>query len=985
MDFEEARQGIEQLAGLVEEVVPDLAALPPPESPGAKLLSEIEERERLHTESLIRTARTSANEVARAVDTLRRWMTERMIVRVIGAGRAKLAGAIPANRLAHGGARLYIVDDLVPMPHTYRAGGVIAVSASGKTPTVLEALRKARAASSGIVVVGIAMHDAKQFRELCDVFIGIRPSDKPNPLRALADLEEYVISRLLDAIVVAAGKAAGYDETAWRLGHENLGPTGPYDVAGEQKEDDERLAYDPSGGDTDRSRTLSEILKAIENRRALGSNALLLHGELGVGKRTFAWRALSVVRAEAENYGFSDTIQLSSYCRPWRETAKALALMCKVEASGDRANHNEAIQESLIAWFDEHPTLLVLDNVNQEDSLFASFRDRWTSVQASYLIMTSGDAPVTEEVSRRSSIPITGIGGYPAQKLVDASPHERNRKEYRKVLLDASSGNPQKLLYVSSREFTDRELERSLADLDGDGSDVVKRLRAIQRERLPIGPLIGLAMLRTTEFDIEILEYIWDGLDCGGAARYRRFLTLLNESNILTPTDGSRMRLNAHVQAEVRKAHEYGLFPVHTTEPQHFIAQYHRERFARAVSEQTFTTAALDDLESYTYHSVKYGKVEEAQEYVLAQLRPFFLAGLAGAAIPTLIHLQRSLGERKKHSEPIRVQRAEVEAELGHAFKDEGDYDVAIEHFNRALELLKVDDESGMSDRPDELLSLIYHYLGVAFSQTGRTRESWQAYSEGVRGALEGVWTELDALSLGYLAYEVKFHDSTLAQRIAQASVAIAKKLAADRTDKTVLVKNLCSFGQILSFAGRTKESNDVFADAFAVVAGNDEIGLRERGRLYVNAAVTAIAGEDWERARQLLGKADKALSGGGDPRRRAMAYAYRSIVDFRDEPANEAADDANARRSAAREKMATAMREHEACGAYREMIYELLALAWMEGRPTALGLVAGDSSYPPALRDAAKSLSTGGMDTSVFERFWEEQYAPALLDHSGG
>jgi hypothetical protein len=81
-----------------------------------------------------------------------------------------------------------------------------------------------------IQTLGIAAHNATQFASLCDVFIGIQtpPSDYPNPLSALADVEEYIISEILDGLVVLAGKKIGFDDLAWRQGHEDIGPTGPY-------------------------------------------------------------------------------------------------------------------------------------------------------------------------------------------------------------------------------------------------------------------------------------------------------------------------------------------------------------------------------------------------------------------------------------------------------------------------------------------------------------------------------------------------------------------------------------------------------------------------------------------------------------------------------------------------------------------------------------------------------------------------------------
>ena len=180
---------------------------------------------------VLNTVKRQVTQIDAAIDTFLRWMTEGSIVRIVGAGRARLAASIPANRLAHGGARVYVQDDFVPMPHTIRGGGIIAASASGTTRSVLEVMESARKEGRDMQIVGIAADGAAEFRKHCDMFIGIaeEPLDVKNPLRALADSEEYVISLVLDAIVVAAGRKGGFVDTLWRLGHENLGATGPYD------------------------------------------------------------------------------------------------------------------------------------------------------------------------------------------------------------------------------------------------------------------------------------------------------------------------------------------------------------------------------------------------------------------------------------------------------------------------------------------------------------------------------------------------------------------------------------------------------------------------------------------------------------------------------------------------------------------------------------------------------------------------------------
>lgn len=183
-----------------------------------------------------------------------RWMNDGTIVRVIGAGRARLAAAVPANRLAHGGARVFVQGDVIPMPHSINGGGIIAASASGKTEAVLRILREVKQDHYHISVVGIARHDAIDFRNYCDHFIGLRDnSSVPNPLSALADVGELCIAEVLDAIVVAAGKLGGFDDRRWRLGHENLGDSGPYDALSEGQ-----LHYHKTLGDSGPYDALSE-------------------------------------------------------------------------------------------------------------------------------------------------------------------------------------------------------------------------------------------------------------------------------------------------------------------------------------------------------------------------------------------------------------------------------------------------------------------------------------------------------------------------------------------------------------------------------------------------------------------------------------------------------------------------------------------------------------------------------------------------------
>jgi D-arabinose 5-phosphate isomerase GutQ len=113
-----------------------------------------------------KTAETNQATIEKTVEIFSRWMKEEQIVRIVGAGRALIAATIPANRLAHGGAKVSIVGGLVPLPNTALGGAILAASASGKTPFVLQILEAAKKKNSTIERIGIADKKATKFRNL---------------------------------------------------------------------------------------------------------------------------------------------------------------------------------------------------------------------------------------------------------------------------------------------------------------------------------------------------------------------------------------------------------------------------------------------------------------------------------------------------------------------------------------------------------------------------------------------------------------------------------------------------------------------------------------------------------------------------------------------------------------------------------------------------------------------------------------------------
>lgn len=185
-------------------------------------------------ESLVATVTNNTVTINEAKELIKEWIQGKENVRILGAGRALLAASIGVNRLAHTGVHVSFIGGMVPMPNSCQGGGIIAASASGQTKHVIEAMAVAKKNNPNIKIIGIASVDkvSEEFKKYCDCFIGIhsRISDNLNPLSALADEEEMVIAEFLDALIVLSAKELGFDDSMWRLGHEDIGPTGPYSV-----------------------------------------------------------------------------------------------------------------------------------------------------------------------------------------------------------------------------------------------------------------------------------------------------------------------------------------------------------------------------------------------------------------------------------------------------------------------------------------------------------------------------------------------------------------------------------------------------------------------------------------------------------------------------------------------------------------------------------------------------------------------------------
>lgn len=324
----------------------------------------------------------------------------------------------------------------------------------------------------------------------------------------------------------------------------------------------------------------------------------------------------------------------------------------------------------------------------------------------------------------------------------------------------------------------------------------------------------------------------------------------------------------------------------------------------------------------------------------------------------------------------LRVMAAYVRTELGRTHKDLNKHGAALRYLKDAVgDLDSLPEERLTAVQSHRLRADIAHYRGIVYSVTGCTKECLESYFGGIRYAAEHqCFNARDALSMGYLAYELKFHDIQDAKRWAAEAVERARALK----DEVVLAKNLCTLGQIQSFIGETADSAHTFEDARDILGDRD---IRERCRILVDWSVNYISRKDFGHALANLDEVKHHFSETGDRRRIWMALAYRGIVQFH-----------QGDKEKGLAEVLGALEKHATLGTQREMIYEAMTYVWMlsnGGVPMPDGILQQEFKAISQRDDVpriVKKILNPDMNPSlhVFVKFWRTRYLPTLLTSHG-
>ena len=492
--------------------------------------------------------------------------------------------------------------------------------------------------------------------------------------------------------------------------------------------------------------------------------------------------------------------------------------------------------------------------------------------------------------------------------------------------------------------------------------------RGRDQPRIPLTRLrhfLALSRLRKPECDERLLAFLWDRLGGGSTALYMSILAQLLEKGLLS-RDSSRLRLSADVHMRLEKPLFSILSPAAVGHTEYFISEYYRNAFA--------TTGLIQDLDNYVYHSLASGNFQSPYEYIFdgERLREWHHKGqsLELEAVLRQLHDRWFVLSKKDTSSPAEraLQGAKIKIELGHVCNDLSKHAECLTCMLEAERLLEAV-AAAFVDEEHELRRKLWHLSGISHSIMGNMDLCMHYYSRIVLDAAETqkmAW--LDALSLGYFAYEEKFRNMAKAISLGRTALTLSQ----DVKDRSTIVKNMCSLAQMLLFDRQADAAEAVLKNADDVC--QHEVDKRELGRLLVNSATLYIFRKDHAAALERLSAARASNTRTGDRRRAGLATAYEAIVEHK-----------QGDHTKARALLVSAIRQHTNVSAWREVLYEALTyLYWKKGsgmpQYDGAGFFRDAIERLPEFQESLLRVSKHG-HFAIFSEFWWKRYKPLLLN----
>ncbi len=777
----------------------------------------------------------------------------------------------------------------------------------------------------------------------------------------------------------------------------------------------------------ERANEIKDLITCFEK------NAIVcMTGEMGIGKTNLAEQFIKVMDLPDFRKKFEKVVFFTAELKDnWESIVNRL--IRKLQADFTQKSNSKELEAKIIEHISQYKICLVLDNVNNEEIIpdIIGFIGKWSKQvhNGSKLLLTLRELPFNDRhplPEKCCEFPLKGISKDESiKRILGENLFQFIENSGLKDELKKLNGNPMKLGQLRMCMPEEPELEDSeklkryikeiqvLKDEDTAKKNVIKTILMFiksDNKNVPLDHFLALGRIRALKFDEALVPFLWENLGCGNTQLYGRTLESLIRDGLLeqVPREKQKIRLNAFTRMMLEKycIEYFGKERLPLID--YFISEYYRNSFSESKKE----APELEELNHFVYHALRSGNYDSAYSYVFesAILNSAHNSGLAVGLKPILSHFynywninfikDKDLDGEKN----LRLveQWVMIQMEAARIYKDLSEHEKSLGYLSEAKNSLEnkiAEMDKNQTDQRvkrklgqlKEIRRKIWHLLGVAYSQVGKTEECLNAYKTAVESAAEQKsFTSIDALSMGYLAYELKFHDIDMAEKVGEAAVNLCGKIK-DPEIKSVTTKNLCSLAQIKAFKQNANDSIKYFNEAFARCdkppqnkPGEITKDSRELGRILINSAVIYIYMEDWKEVEARLKYASAVYEKSGDKRRKSMGDAYFGIMLYRQGKCDEG-----------KGKILDAFQKHKEIKAQREMIYEALTYIWMVAPNQVDGLIRTISQKNKIVsEDDLNFIKTSNIpeniykciifaintESKIFIKFWENHYKTTLL-----